>query len=109
MHVTTTRKSENIVEIHIYGSLGNPLVTAPSICCTADWDIALTLEKTPSATNWSISGEHDGFPAYEVYIGKQRIYTYDPGKAPYDFLKQISRLGTPMDVTMKLRSGTMAK
>ncbi len=54
----------------------NPLVTgAPAI----SYSIVIIIDKTdPAAPKYSITGTHDGFPAYVIYINNKRVYQYDP-------------------------------
>ena len=42
---------------------------------------------------------HDGFPAYELYVNGQTIYTYSPGPGPYGF-GDILKLFPPLDVSV---------
>ena len=51
----------------------NPLVSgSPAI----DYYIMITIDRY--ANTYSISGSHDGFPAYEIYINGTRVYEHDP-------------------------------
>lgn len=44
-----------------------------------DWKIKVTVDSSdPLHPKYSIDGDHDGFPAYEIYIGDQCVYSYDP-------------------------------
>ena len=55
----------------------DPLVLeSPSI----DWDIDITID---SDGYYEVSGTWDGFPAAELYINGQEIYTFTPGPGPY--------------------------
>jgi hypothetical protein len=58
---------------------------APAIDCNLD--ILLSATGLPTGFAYSISGTHDGFPAYELYAQQRRIYSHDPvqaGKSPLD-------------------------
>jgi len=74
----------------------NPLVpVAPAI--NADLDLQL-IPSTPGGISYSISGTHDGFPAYELYIRKHRVYSYDPVQVGAD----PTRLGLPPIITVEV-------
>jgi hypothetical protein len=62
------------VKFHIVGT--NPLeALAPPINCDLDVLIAATGMPLPA---YSVTGSHDGFPAYELYIAQRRVYSFDP-------------------------------
>jgi hypothetical protein len=55
----------------------NPLlVLGPAI----DMKLNITFQYLPSTgeIQYKLKGVHDGFPAYELYINKQVVYTFDP-------------------------------
>jgi hypothetical protein len=95
MHVDVTRVNAHQVKAHLYGGAGNPLLIAPAI----DWDLNLTIDTSGSKPHWTLTGAHDGFPAYEVYVNGQTIYTYSPGPGPYGF-GDILKLFPPLDVSV---------
>ena len=76
MSVTVTRMSDYEVKAECTVSVGNPLINSPNI----DYDFTIEIDylglKNPS---YRITGDHDGFPAYEVYIGNQMIHHYHHG------------------------------
>ncbi|MCZ7593312.1 MAG: DUF3238 domain-containing protein [Kiritimatiellae bacterium] len=76
MNITVNRLTNRKVEAVIVGSAANPLVPfAPAI----DYDFTVTIDSTdPLNSTYQITGSHDGFPAYEVYISNQRIHEHDP-------------------------------
>lgn len=60
---------------HVAG--GNPLEPlAPPINC--DLDVFLSATGGTPLLTYSVSGSHDGFPAYELYIAGRLIYSFDP-------------------------------
>jgi hypothetical protein len=96
MHAVVTRTGEHQVSVHMFGGAGNPLVFgAPEI----NWDFTITIDTSGSSTHWTIMGDHDGFPAYEVYINNNPIYTFSPGPGPYG-LFDILKLFPPLDVNV---------
>ena len=66
------------IRIQCIVSVGNPL--APGILGNEiDYDFEITIDYTNSIYPlYSLVGRHDGFPAYEVYIGSKLIYEHDP-------------------------------
>ena len=104
MRLSSSRINSKEISMRIYGYLGNPLIT-PEV--PADWDITLTLNTSGTQPRWTLTGSHDGFPAYELYIDGRLIYKSDPGPAPYSFTRQIRKLFAPMDVAISTRSGVL--
>jgi Protein of unknown function (DUF3238) len=104
IHVTVKRLNPQKVSVRFYGAAKDPLVPfAPSI----DWDITITIDDTGSVTRYVVSADHDGFPAFEVYIGKRRVYDIWPGNPPYDDLfGPPSYLFPPVDIH-QTRSGSL--
>ncbi|MCS1407655.1 MAG: hypothetical protein M2R45_00815 [Verrucomicrobia subdivision 3 bacterium] len=71
--------SPKILEIVCKCEVSNPLVVGPRI----NYTITITIDR--DANTYSITGDHDGFPAYAIYLNGTRVYQYDPlrtGKAP---------------------------
>ena len=102
MHVDVTRVNAHQVSVHLHGGAANPLVpAAPAI----DWDLTVTIDTSGAKPHWTIKGSHDGFPAYEVYVNGQTIYTYTPGPGPYSF-GDLLKLFPPLDVSVD-RSGDL--
>jgi hypothetical protein len=79
----------SILTIEAVGA--NPLqVGAPAI----DSDISILLRISGDRVQAKVIGEHDGFPAHEVYVNRTLIYSYDPvaaGNGPEALLP-------PMDI-----------
>ena len=70
-----------VLSLHADGS--NPLISvAPAI----NADLNLYLEHMGNALRCLACGDHDGFPAYELYVNGMLIYCHDPiagGKSPF--------------------------
>jgi len=87
--VKVSRPSNNIVKTQFKLSGGIPLVPAwlvPDI--DADITVEIRQEEGEEA-KYRVSGSHDGFPAYELYINGERVYEHDPreaGKGPLALL-----------------------
>ena len=58
----------------------NPGVTfAPAIDADFQFNfIAVKDSQGRYKFQYNIQGGHDGFPAYEIYVNQQQVYTYDP-------------------------------
>lgn len=94
MEIEVTRLGPDRVQVHLFGGAGNPLVFgAPDI----DWDFTIEIDTSQDPPQWTLTGSHDGFPAYEIYINGQTIYTYSPGTPPFDF-GDLRALFPPLDV-----------
>lgn len=62
----------------MYGSAGNPL-TPPGVTPNINWDVTVQVSKAnPMVPTYSILFTHDCFPAFEVYVGSQRIHEWTP-------------------------------
>ena len=102
MHITVTPVSAKVVRVRLFGGTSNPLLISPNI----DWDLTLTIDASSLPTSWTLTGAHDGFPAHEVYVNGQTLYTYDPGAPPYSFVPHLIRLFPPLEVSVS-RNGTL--
>jgi hypothetical protein len=86
------------IKVHCVGKASNPLASFLGIPAPAiDYDFNLTIDYTNAIDlRYSLEGDHDGFPAYEVYIGNNRVYEHDPiaaGQTPVS-------LGPPMEFSV---------
>ncbi|MDZ7639420.1 MAG: hypothetical protein U5J83_14390 [Bryobacterales bacterium] len=70
--------------MRIFEGAANPI----NIVSAIDWDQNVYFAKTPSGTSYSLLTTHDCFPAHEVYVGSQAIYTFQP--ANYSFINTIT-------------------
>ncbi len=94
MQIAVTRVGPERVRARLFGGAGNPLVFgAPAI----DWDFTIEIDVSGPSPQWTLNGAHDGFPAYEIYINGQTIYTYSPGTPPFG-LGDLLKLFPPLDV-----------
>ncbi len=83
MQVEFEKIARNITKVTLRGNAKNPLLilgAGPGI----SWEIMVTIDATGSIPKYTIEGEHDGFPAYELYLNKQLVYKFWPGDPPYD-------------------------
>jgi hypothetical protein len=78
MHVDTNGGGGEAL-VHFYGSALNA-TTWPVTADPIDWDATLTINtgSNPASPAWTFSYTHDCFPAFEAYIGSQRIYDWKP-------------------------------
>ena len=88
-----TSKS-TVLSLHADGR--NPLISvAPAI----NADLSLFLKREGDVLRCLVCGDHDGFPAYELYVNGVLIYCYDPiagGKSP-------TALFPPSDIDVNTR------
>jgi hypothetical protein len=59
--------------------------------------MSLIIDTSAPRTHWTLRAEHDGFPAYELYLMGERIYEHWPGDPPYGPF-DLARLLPPLDV-----------
>jgi hypothetical protein len=105
LQIQVIRTGDHEVKIHLTGAARNQLVQ-PS--AAIDWNLILTLtSQADGSTRWSLEGDHDGFPAYEIYINNEAIYTHFPGAPPYTFT-HLRRLFPPEEVNVRL-SGSLSQ
>ena len=76
------------VTFHINGT--NPLeANAPAI----NGDIDLNLYYSGEAVNYQITGRHDPFPCWELYLNRQLIYNYDASNSnPFELFPMQQQL-----------------
>lgn len=74
MHEKVTKNGDKVL-VQIDGAASNPfLATAPDI----DYHVAILLWKEGNIINYTVSGNHDGFPGYEVFIGNKLVHFWTP-------------------------------
>lgn len=97
MRVLVTRTGDHSVRARIFGGASNPLsFAAPAI----DWDVTVTIDTSTGTPQWTLTGAHDGFPAFELYVEGTALHLYDPGAPPYTFFGHVRKLFPPLDVTV---------
>ena len=72
----------SVLSILFQGAAANPAARYP-IVPDIDWGIRVMLEfdYAKEQAYYQVLALHDGFPAYELYLNKKRIYEYDPEQA----------------------------
>ncbi|MFA7236291.1 MAG: DUF3238 domain-containing protein [Phycisphaeraceae bacterium] len=93
--MTVSRVAADKVEVRFVMSASNPLVTSPAI----DWDVTVTIDQ---AGAYTVECQHDGYPAYDIYINNTRVYQYDPRATG----KDVNDLFPPLD-EYKITGGTV--
>jgi hypothetical protein len=75
MSISPIRLSDGKVKIVCIGSASDPLISnAPSL----DYNFAITIDRTNSSSPvYSLTGIHDGFPDYEIYINNTQVFGFD--------------------------------
>ena len=70
-------RAGNVVTVHIVGSVPNPLVLLlPNIDYEFEFSIDFEDQNNP---RFLLTGAHDGFPNYEVYVNERQVYGYVHG------------------------------
>ena len=93
MSITPAWLGDRKLQIRCVVSADNPLVSG-ALWDNIDYDFTLIIDLTDAQNpKYSLTGSHDGFPAYEVYIGDKRVYEYDPIVTGEGLLS----LGPPME------------
>lgn len=82
MTAEVTRMDEHSVAVSLSGSADNPLVKPSE---AIDWDLVLIIDTSGDEPTWQLTGVHNLFPAFEMYVNGEEIYTYSPGTPPYSF------------------------
>ena len=94
--------SSSSITVEFVADVGNPLITSPSINST----FKLELNKTGTNTwAYNLSGEHDGFPAYNYFLNGTRIFNFGPS-SPSDVTNLFPIIGdTPFSTTGTITVG----
>jgi hypothetical protein len=101
MHINGSRIDAHTVSVHLFGSVGNPLINVPDRLKTIDWDFTLSLDTSGSRPHWALQGVDDGFPSFEIYINDSAIYTRN-APPPYTFQDLLKLLPGRGDVLVNL-------
>jgi hypothetical protein len=78
MKVIPSWLGDRKIKVRCEVKVGNPL--APTLLGNEiDYVFDITIDLTDASNpRYSLEGNHDGFPAYEVYIGNKRVFQHDP-------------------------------
>ncbi len=85
----------------------NPLAIFAEGFGSLDWDFTIEIDTSGGTPQWTLTGRHDGFPAYEIYLNDTEIYRYSPGSPPYEFLTHVRKLLGRKDVNVGNLSGSL--
>lgn len=78
MHVSTSG-TPGTVSVNFYGGAGNPVSFAGQYAPDINWNVAVSISANGvQYPRYSLTYTHDCFPAYELYVGHQRLYGYMP-------------------------------
>ena len=70
-----TRLNKNKVKVHFKGKARNGLIRiGPSI----DWDFSVIINSNKNRDVVRVRGNHDNFPAYEVYVNNKPVHLHTP-------------------------------
>lgn len=64
-----------VAVLHFRGAVQDPLLPSPHV----DWDFKLVIDFAGPTPTYAFEGQHDAFPAFEVYINEMPVWTHDPG------------------------------
>lgn len=85
MTETVSALQQGHVKIHMKASTAIPFIraiphmkTGPQVAPAIDYEYTITLSKIGNKVKADITGTHDGFPGYEIYIGKMLVYYHTP-------------------------------
>lgn len=98
VNVSRPAGSKDSVSATFTGSVDTPFDISRSGKGAMDWNLTLTIDKE---NNWELTGAHDGFPAYEIYVDKKKVYESNPDDGPdttYTFGRDVRKLQGTMDV-----------
>jgi hypothetical protein len=102
MFINVSAVDNNALTVRMFGGAGNPLVPSPEI----SWDFEVSIVSKGMGFLWQLEGNHDCFPAFEIYVGTHPIYLYDPGPPPYPPQDVLNCLRPPLDIPVR-RSGIL--
>ena len=90
MFVSKGKRTDTRTSVRFHGGAMNPLVKlAPAI----DWNFLLAIDiSNPLRPRYFLSGKHDGFPAYEIYLK-----TVKDGRPKLDAITTVYQWKAPLD------------
>jgi len=92
-------KTGSTVRLTIDGKAADPLIPAPPTLL--HFDIWLSTDQ--GKLTYTMSGYHDYFPACEMYIGSNLVYSYDcKGESPWQMMKPSGVLGGSVGKTVAI-------
>lgn len=74
-----TRLPDGKVRVTLRYNGNNPLINLGSL---NDISYAISLTMDFSGMTYQLTGEHDGFPNYEIYVNRQRIHYFEHDPSP---------------------------
>lgn len=87
------------------GGPRNELIAgSPSI----DWDIGITIDASGPEPIYEVAGTWDGYPAAELYINRQAVFTFSPGDGPASTVDLLGLLPGRADFDFA-RRGTLTQ
>jgi hypothetical protein len=97
----------NGVSVHFHGNVGNPIALPRPFnraVCNVDYELDVDIvQQLSGGYRYAVSGEHDGFPAFEIYINNQPVYRFMPkGGHLLDGMKGLCGRG-PLGARIKLQ------
>jgi hypothetical protein len=101
MRIAVNRVGPKQVLARFVGHAANPLVFTPDPSFGISWDLTVTVNAQGEKPQVTVLGDHDGFPAYEVFVNDVRVYGWEPVPFPYSFVDTLALL-PPMEVPVEV-------
>lgn len=99
MDIEVHRAFSKVVRVHFWGAGTNPLAR---VAAAIDWDFTVIVDVNGSRPRVTVTGDHDGFPGYEIWVNNVHVYGWDPGPFPYAFSTVFAGLMPPMEVPVRV-------
>lgn len=99
MQITSFWTGPQQVQVELRGNAGMGAAPGVSRLCDISWNVILEIDASANPTTVKVRGQHDGFPAYDVYVNNLEIYTFWPGPLPYN-LSNLRKLCGTMEETI---------
>ncbi|MGH9847201.1 MAG: hypothetical protein ACREEM_51550, partial [Blastocatellia bacterium] len=93
MHIDDpVRLGPQTVSVRLHGHAGTSFPFRFLRPCPISWDLTVVIDSSGPKPTAKVTGAHDGFPAYEIYVNNHAVYTRPPIK--------FSRLCGKLDVSV---------
>ena len=99
MHIDVKRTGPRTVRVHLFGNAGTGFPNRIIRPCPISWDFSLDVDVSGQRPTVAISGAHDGFPAYEIYVDDFRVYDYSI--LPPTSVAHLAPLCGPLDIPVE--------
>lgn len=80
--VTLTQVASNDPRVKIWRSVAAGAIPDDLLAPDIDWDLTVKIDENYYPPQIFVTGKHDGFPSYEVYVDGKRVYGFDASINP---------------------------